>query len=113
MTRSNSKQPEDQAKTHEQAESSAEPKVKKEVSSRPVPKGFLLDNSPSTQQFIGGLPGKPPDRPSQPKKEGSTNATKARLWPIPKGFIDRTDEAEGDMLFIGRLPGKPPVVTRS
>jgi hypothetical protein len=108
MTRSKSKQPEDQAKTHEQAESSAEPKVKKEVCSRSVPKGFVLDNSPSTQLFIGGLPGRPPDRPSQPQKEGSTSATEARFWPVPEGFRIADDEDQCDMIFIGGLPERPP-----
>jgi hypothetical protein len=62
MTKSKSKQPEDQQITSEQSESPETPKAPTKASSRRLPKGFVLDNSPSLQIFIGGLPGKPPKK---------------------------------------------------
>jgi hypothetical protein len=66
MTTSSSKQPENQPKTHdtEQPESPAKPTKATGASSKPlpVPEGVVLDNTPFQQIFVGGLPGKPPQK---------------------------------------------------
>jgi hypothetical protein len=95
MTQSKSKQPEDQPKTHEHPENPAKPKVPTKASSRPVPKGFVVDNSPGQQIFIGGLPGKP------------TKATRASSWPLPKGCVVVDDKPQSH-IFVGGFPCAPP-----
>lgn len=80
MTTPKSNQPEDRPKAHEQQESPAKPQVPikapssqitEEPSTKltqarfwPVPKGFRIadDEESGDQLFIGGLPGKPPEK---------------------------------------------------
>src|SRR5450631_4924866 len=92
MAKSKSRQPEDQQKTHKQPESSAEPT--KSSSSKPLAKGFVVDDSPGQQIFVGGLPGKP------------TKATEARLWPVPEGWTVMDDKPESHIFVGGVKPSK-------
>jgi hypothetical protein len=62
MAKSKSKKPEDQPKTSEEQKSPAKPEPPTKASSRRVPKGFVVDDSPGQQIFIGGLPGRPPKK---------------------------------------------------
>jgi hypothetical protein len=73
------------------------------TSLKPLPAGCVEDKTPSQQIFIGGLPGRPPQKkPIAPKP---TKATVAGSWQPPKGFV----EVEGDShIFVGGLPGRPP-----
>jgi hypothetical protein len=63
MTKSKSKQAEDRPKANEQPESPAKPNVETRASSWPVPKGFVVEDSPSQQIFVGGFPCAPPKKP--------------------------------------------------
>ena len=72
------------------------PKVPTKASSRPVPKGFVLDNSPGQQIFIGGLPGKP------------TKKTEAASSPVPEGFTVMDDKPESHIFVGGVKPPKKP-----
>jgi hypothetical protein len=60
MTNSKSKQPDNQSKTTEQAESSAKPKAPTKASKWRVPKGFTVVEDGESHIFIGGFPCAPP-----------------------------------------------------
>lgn len=92
MTKSKSKQPKNQPKTTEQPESPAN--LTMAPSSKPVAKGFVVNDSPGQQIFIGGLPGKPP------------RATKASDWRVPKGST-LVEDGESH-IFVGGFPCAPP-----
>jgi hypothetical protein len=62
MTKSKSKQPEDQPKTTEQSESPAKPKMPAKASERRVPKGFTVVEDGESHIFIGGFPCPPPGK---------------------------------------------------
>lgn len=62
MTKSKSKQLQDQPKTHdaEQPEGSAKSNVPTKASEWRLPEGFkVVDDKPESHIFVGGLPGKP------------------------------------------------------
>jgi hypothetical protein len=61
MTKSNSKQPEDQPKASEQPENSAKPEVPTKASSWRLPEGFTEVEGES-HIFIGGFPCAPPKK---------------------------------------------------